>query len=145
MKHKIQTYFWLHLQSTDLLPVEYKVWTVFWLHRPVGVSTGHGGLFLYVRAHKMCTSDTLHVECKNSYPHWHDHLISTYTPIPQARLDYPCYAEYPGDEANTGNGPWPEVVTLSHLHCQNFKCLSAPCEGDTYRAFWSLYTSMPIA
>ena len=49
--------------------------------------------------------------CSETYvPHWPN--CSTYTPIPQARLDYPCYAEYLRDKVNTGNG-WPEVAFMT--------------------------------
>ena len=50
---------------------------------------------------------------------------STYTPTPQARLHYPCYAECLGDNVNTGNGPWPEVVFV-RFAMDSQTCVSQP-------------------
>ena len=56
----------------------------------------------------------------------HKHLNrSTYTSIPRGRLDYPCYAEYLGDDVNADNGPWPEVAFVTFAMGSE-TCVSQP-------------------
>ena len=56
---------------------------------------------------------------------------STYTSIPRGRLDYPCYADYLGDNVNADNGPWPEVAFVTFAMGSE-TCVSQPnCSTST--------------
>ena len=83
----------------------------------------------------MCSTETY-------VPHWPSH--STYTPIPQARLDYPCCAECLGGEVNTGNGPWPEVAFVTFAMGSE-TCVSQPNRSTSTLANLTIHAMSSIS
>ena len=81
--------------------------------------------------------------CSETYvPHWPNR--STYTPIPQARLDYLCYAECLGGEVNTGNGSWPEVAFVTFAMGSE-TCVSQPNRSTSTPANLTIHAMSSIS